>query len=586
MRDPIIEALIAKVLTHMYILGPTGVGKSQFLRSLFRKALDTGCGLVLLDWKGDLYHEILRDLTYFGSHRKIVLLDAATGSYTVPYNPIASKTYDDPGVHASRNIDLAVKAWHAKDTNQTPLLEKILRIVFHYMIASGESLANAAQLLIGSSEILEHALHLLSVPEHDVAYGILRRLSNGNAREWREAVGSTESRLARFFDARAMRRVLGAESKLDMQKLLDENAIVLVSLGQSSNFYADSARVLAAWILNDIFLAARLRSGTRKRTIIFLDEFQQFLTDDLADMLDQVRAGGCSVVMAHQHLGHLLEDQKLMRSIFTNARIKAVFGGLDYQSAKTMVEEILLNKVNEREIKETYHRQEVEKHELERHPTASATNTWANTKTSVSSFAVHEGESEHDQQTSHEGEGRTEFERDTPFMDVLLFGQAEPYLSSALSRQSGTGSGNGKGSNRGMTFGDADGEANTAGGSATLGETLMMRPTYREVVAGRAEWTREERLSMIAEALIALPNQKCMLKLQGYAAEVYSVPFVVNYFIRKANVLKYEAKVSNQVGGISNEEQDRFLEESHDRFMRDVSGKRLKVIVSTRPPKV
>src|SRR5262249_11810246 len=75
----------------------------------------------------------------------------------------------------------------------------------------------------------------------------------------------------------------------------------------------------------------------------------------IAAMLDQVRKGGLHMVLAHQHLGHLVDNQRLLQSILTNARIRAVFGGLSYTDASLLANEMFLPDLNTRQIKKAYY---------------------------------------------------------------------------------------------------------------------------------------------------------------------------------------------------------------------------------------
>src|SRR5687767_2072489 len=61
------------------------------------------------------------------------------------------------------------------------------------------------------------------------------------------------------------------------------------------------------------------------------------------------------MVLAHQHFGHLLDNPRLLKSILTNARIRAVFGGLDYEDASLIANEMFLPDLNTRQIKKAYY---------------------------------------------------------------------------------------------------------------------------------------------------------------------------------------------------------------------------------------
>src|SRR5947208_12739221 len=98
--------------------------------------------------------------------------------------------------------------------------------------------------------------------------------------------------------------------------------------------------------------ATQAPAGQKPRPFtLYLDEFQEYITDDIASMLDQVRKGGLHMVLAHQHLGHFKTNIHLLKSILTNARLRAVFGGLDYEDASMLTNEMFLPDLNARQIR-------------------------------------------------------------------------------------------------------------------------------------------------------------------------------------------------------------------------------------------
>ena len=129
------------------------------------------------------------------------------------------------------------------------------------------------------------------------------------------------------------------QNNVNLLQVMDEGKILLVNLGSSDYLDREAARVFASLFLNEFFetamrRATRAKAGERPRPFtLYLDEFQEYITDDVAAMLDQVRKGGLHMVLAHQHLGHFEDNTRLKESVFTNARIRAVFGGLSTPSA-------------------------------------------------------------------------------------------------------------------------------------------------------------------------------------------------------------------------------------------------------------
>src|SRR5205823_8481437 len=114
------------------------------------------------------------------------------------------------------------------------------------------------------------------------------------------------------------------------------------------------ARVFGALLVNEFFEAALRRQKDARGNdpnpyFLYLDEFQNFVSLDLTDMLDQVRKFGLFLVMAHQRFGQL--DQNLIDAVLTNCGIKAVFGGLPVESARIMAQEMFIRELDPKKIK-------------------------------------------------------------------------------------------------------------------------------------------------------------------------------------------------------------------------------------------
>jgi len=97
-----------------------------------------------------------------------------------------------------------------------------------------------------------------------------------------------------------------------------------------------------------------------------LDEFQEYITHDLAGMLNEVRKGGLSLVLSHQHLAQLGKDETLIASVQTNARLKFVFGGLDHDTACTVAKEIRLPSIVARQVERQFITPTVVGHRIEK----------------------------------------------------------------------------------------------------------------------------------------------------------------------------------------------------------------------------
>src|SRR5262249_23416403 len=150
----------------------------------------------------------------------------------------------------------------------------------------------------------------------------LQQFQRLNHRDWTQFVLSTENRLSRFLGSKGIRRFMNlSQGNIDVRSIMDEQKVLLVNLGASEYLDRESAKLFASLFLTEFFQAAMLRASTAppcakpKTYILYLDEFQEYITDDIAAMLEQVRKGGLHLVLAHQNLGQLLNDEHLLEAL-------------------------------------------------------------------------------------------------------------------------------------------------------------------------------------------------------------------------------------------------------------------------------
>jgi Type IV secretion-system coupling protein DNA-binding domain len=364
--DPLTLDPAVRQQTHMHIVGASGTGKSKFLEWLIRQDLDEGHGLCVLDWHGTLYHDVLRycafqDVGVFGDPRHLILLNPSQPDYITGFNPFASAG-PDVSVQVTRRINATIRPWGVTDTTETPTFARVCRVLYTFMVETGETLPNAATMLhFKNRRLRDYAAGIVEDTEARNEWEEIQHLTR--FKDWKEEVLSTKNRLVPFVNSKSVRRFMGLrEGNLDLADVMDKGNVLLVNLADSDFLDRDTARVFASLLLLQFFETAMRRAtrasmaGEKPRPfILYLDEFQEYITDDIAAMLDQVRKGGLHMVLTHQHLGHFIENPRLKKSVFTNARIKAVFGGLDYEDAAEIAREMFLSDLNERQIKKAYY---------------------------------------------------------------------------------------------------------------------------------------------------------------------------------------------------------------------------------------
>jgi len=342
-----------------HIMGAPQLGKSKWVEGCCRDHADVENGFAVLDYHGTLDRNLRNYFAYIPPKNPIVLLDPSGCDYIRPFNPFALPTGADVSAHASRLTDTVATIWGEANTNETPQFEDMMKLVFTFGAITGEPLHHASQLLYyGKPDLRDKARSLINDPE---MIETLDQLQAIRAADWERRVGSTRRRLGRLVSSKGVRLFTGLKAKnTTVEEWIAQKAIVLVNLKPSDNLSPKAARTFAALILAEFLHVARNNSDKERPYFLYLDECQNYLTSDAANILDQVLKSGLRVSLIHHHLEQdaFLENPGLKPSVETSAKIKVIFGGLPVNEAKRYAEELRFGTVNQRKEKERLYRLE------------------------------------------------------------------------------------------------------------------------------------------------------------------------------------------------------------------------------------
>jgi uncharacterized protein DUF87/type IV secretory system conjugative DNA transfer VirD4/TraG family protein len=296
---------------HAYIIGGTGTGKTTLLRSMAQQDIEEGRGVCVIDPHGPLTEELLEGIP---AHRAadVVVIDPSDA-----VAPIGLNLLDCSGPTRAIQINFAVNE-----------LIKILDRLYDLRLTGGpmfEQYFRNALLLLMDSEIGGATLMDVPLVFEDSDYrAFLKRhcLNPSVERFWSrqaEAVMGDHalvnmgpyitSKINQFTTNAVLRPILGqAAPKLDIAEAMRERRIVLVNLSKGLIGELD-AQLLGMLFVGKLFICALARrtsaSGTESPFHLYIDEFQNFVTDTVAHMLAEARKFGLSLTLANQTLSQL-----------------------------------------------------------------------------------------------------------------------------------------------------------------------------------------------------------------------------------------------------------------------------------------
>lgn len=292
--------------THLYAIGRTGTGKSTLLETLAIQDMREGRGFAVIDPHGDLVEALA---AHVPSDRAddVVYVNPASGQNPFRYNPLRKVRADKVALAASGVLEAFKKIWGKAWGVR---MEHILRNALFALIEYGDAtLPDILRFLTDQSyrrEVLSH------VGNEQVRAFWTDEFPRYNPFYRQEAIGPIQNKVGAFLADPRLRALLTGDAKdLSVRRVMDEGKILLVNLSKGE-LGEDSANLLGALLVSTISLAAfsraELPEEDRRDFFVYLDEFQNFTTLAVANMVSELRKYRVGLVLAHQHLHQLEPD--------------------------------------------------------------------------------------------------------------------------------------------------------------------------------------------------------------------------------------------------------------------------------------
>jgi hypothetical protein len=302
-------------LSHVYVIGKTGTGKSTLLETLIRQDIDAGRGCALLDPHGDLVERIADSIP---THRAaaVVYFDVPDPKLGFGYNPLARV---GPGLRplvASGLMDVFKKMW---DDSWGPRMEHILRNALLALLDQPSATMPDILLLLASKSFQERVI--ANIENKQVRAFWQTEFPKYSFRLQADGISPIQNKVGAFLADPKLRRILTREDgQIRLRQVMDEGKVLLVNLSQGK-IGADSSSLLGGLLVTSLgsaaFSRAYLPEDQRRPFFLYVDEFQSFTTLAFANMLAELRKFGVGTVLAHQYLHQL--DPDIRHAVLGNA---------------------------------------------------------------------------------------------------------------------------------------------------------------------------------------------------------------------------------------------------------------------------
>ncbi len=315
----------------LYIIGPTGTGKTSLIKNLIRDDLAAGRGLAVVETNGDLINDLL-DLIPPHRVHDVVLIDPTDREYAAGFNPFAGTT--DPSLVADHLGELFQNLWKQFWGPRTGQLAHMGLLTLARR--EGSTLPDLPRLF------LDPAFRSKVLADLDDPVGLepdWRWFGNLPEREQATVIAPLLNKVRQFTARPSIRTIMGqAAPPISIQKIMAEGKVLLVYLPKGL-IGSETAQLLGCLILTGLWQAAteraRLPLAQRHPFGLYVDEVQDFADAPIPwdEMFAQGRKYGLALSVAHQNLAQL--PRELREIVLANARSKAIFA-LSASDAKIM----------------------------------------------------------------------------------------------------------------------------------------------------------------------------------------------------------------------------------------------------------
>ena len=289
---------------HLYIIGKSGVGKTKLLELMLRQDISYNHGLCLIDPHGDVIEAML---DYIPRERidDVCIIDPTDLDFPASFNPLANV---DPLFKFQLTQGLIEVFQKQFGANWTPRLEHVFRFTCLALLDYPHATMR------GMISMLTDRNYRQKVVEY-ITDDMVKRFFAIEFADWSEkfdtdAIIPLVNKLGQFLSDPLLRNIFGQkQNKIDISKLMNEEKIILINLSKG-RLGEENSSFLGSIFLTKIKQAGMERAAIaekdRKDFYLYVDEFQNVVTQTFENILSEARKYGLNLTMAHQYVGQII----------------------------------------------------------------------------------------------------------------------------------------------------------------------------------------------------------------------------------------------------------------------------------------
>jgi len=315
---------------HMYIIGMTGTGKSWFQAGLAVQDVKNGEGVCFIDPHGDAIQDILERVPAERAE-DVIVFNPSDFERPLAMNILEYDTEEQKIFVINELLAIFDKLYDLKATGG-PMFEQYMRNALMLIMDDPESGSTMLEITkVLSDEDFRN--YKLSKCKTQVVKDFWEKEAQkaGGEAALANMVPYITSKLTPFIANDLIRPIISQQkSAFNFREAMDNQKILLINLAKGK--IGDiNANLLGMIIVGKILMAALGRADApeeeRKDFYLYIDEFQNFLTESINVILSEARKYRLCLTIGHQYIGQLVKggDTKFKDAIFGNVGTKVCF---------------------------------------------------------------------------------------------------------------------------------------------------------------------------------------------------------------------------------------------------------------------
>lgn len=341
-----LKPLLAKIpigerKKHTYVVAQTGSGKSELLKMLAYGDIEAkNRAVIIIDPHGDMVEEIARFRRFSpqNNYDDLVYIDPTLkDGFSPSINPFEIENPTENNIAKTTQELKRVLSALLQGSGATPQMEAILAPCIAVLLRKNDGCFEDLQRFMDDNQNDDLINLGLNSPNPQHAKLFRDKFTSSGYESTKHGI---YTRMQMLLNDPIFQNLISNKTTINLKQLIDQRKTILfkLSLGEGGS---ESMEAFGRFIVGMLRIIAVQRSGTPKEertpTFLYVDEFQNFISEDIEKALTGLRKYGLHLVLANQYVGQNI-DAQLQKALFGSG--VRIVGKCESKTAKSAGGEI------------------------------------------------------------------------------------------------------------------------------------------------------------------------------------------------------------------------------------------------------